>query len=58
MNLIVSMNLLDEAKEITSEQYMDLLNPIFKGQTIADANGKYWMVFSNHMFLYKIHCTL
>ena len=52
------MNLLDQAQEITSEQYMDLLNPIFQGQTAANADGKYWMLFSNCGILYKIHCTL
>ena len=51
-------DLLKQAKEITSVQYMDLENPIFKGQTRLDENSKYWMVFENNGIIYKIHSTL
>lgn len=52
------MNLLDIAIEITSEQYMDLLNPVFEGQSRLDSQYRYWMVFSDNGILYKIHCSL
>jgi len=51
-------NLLEQSKEITSLQYMDLENPIFKGQTRLNENNMYWMVFENNGVLYKIHNTL
>lgn len=51
-------NLLEQAKEITSLQYMDLENPIFVGQTRLDKNDKYWIVFKDNDVLYKIHNTL
>lgn len=56
--LIIVNNLLEQAKEITSSQYMDLKNPIFKGQTRVDENSQYWMVFEDNGVLYKIHNTL
>lgn len=51
-------NLLALAKEITSLEYMDLKNPIFKGQTRLDENNQYWMVFEDNGILYKTHNTL
>lgn len=51
-------NLLEQAKQITSLQYMDLLNPIFKGQTSLDKDDKYWMVFEDNGILYKTHNAL
>ncbi len=49
---------LNDAKEITSVQYMDLKNPQFVGQTQLDKFNKYWMVFESEGVLYKIHHTL
>ena len=51
-------NLLDQAKEISLKEYMDLKNPIFKGQTILDEDDMYWMVFEDNNILYKIHNKL
>jgi hypothetical protein len=51
-------SLLEQSKEITSEEYMSLSNPIFKGQTRLDNNNMYWMVFEDNGVLYKIHSTL
>ena len=51
-------NILDTAKEITSEEYMNLKNPIFKGQTRLDDNRQYWMLFEDNGILYKIHNSL
>lgn len=51
-------NLLESAKQITSQEYMDLINPIFKGQTRLDENNQYWMVFEDNNVLYKILNTL
>ena len=49
---------LDDCLEITSEQYMDLINPIWKGQTKLDKDNMYWMVFESNNILYKIHNKL
>jgi len=49
---------LEKAKEITPQEYMNLANPIFKGQTRPDSNNKYWMLFEDNGVLYKIHNTL
>jgi hypothetical protein len=51
-------NTLDIAKEITSQEYMSLKNPIFKGQTRLDDNNQYWMLFEDNGILYKIHMAL
>lgn len=51
-------DLLEQAKEITSSQYMDLKNPIFKGQTRLNENYQYWVVVEDNGVLYKIHNTL
>jgi hypothetical protein len=50
--------LLEQAKQITSKEYMALANPIFKGQSRVDDNLMYWMVFEDNGVLYKIHNTL
>lgn len=50
--------LLEQAKQITSKEYMALANPIFKGQTSVDNDLMYWMVFEDNGVLYKIHNTL
>ena len=55
---LIMEKLLDNAKEISSLEYMNLSNPIFKGQTAVDNNLKYWMIFENNGSLYKIHNTL
>ncbi len=51
-------NLLEQAVQISSKEYMNLNNPIFKGQTSVDDDFMYWMVFENDGVLYKIHNTL
>ena len=51
-------NILNTATEITSQEYMDLKNPIFKGQTRLDVSNQYWMIFENDGIFYKIHNTL
>lgn len=50
--------LLQQAIEITSEEYNKLVNPIFKGQTRLDDNHQYWLVVENNNILYKIHKSL
>ncbi len=45
---------LDECTEITSEQYMELVNPKFVGQTRVAYGGTYWMVFEHEGVKYKI----
>ena len=50
--------LLEQAKQITSKEYITLVNPIFKGQTRVDDNLMYWTVFEDNGVLYKIHNTL
>ena len=49
---------LKDCKQITSEQYLELINPEFKGQTRVDDNGYYWMVFESNGILYSIHNRL
>lgn len=51
-------NLLTTAVEISSKEYMNLNNPIFRGQTSMDDDLKYWMVFEDNGILYKIHNSL
>jgi hypothetical protein len=51
-------SLLEQSKQITSEEYISLSNPIFKGQTRLDNDNMYWMVFEDNGVLYKIHSTL
>lgn len=51
-------NLLEQAIEIPITQYVELENPIFKGQTRLDKDNKYWVVVENNNILYKIHNTL
>jgi hypothetical protein len=52
------MSLLEQAKEITSSEYLNLKNPVFKGQTRLYGELKYWMVFEDNGVLYKILATL
>jgi hypothetical protein len=49
---------LENCKEITSTEYCELPNPIFKGQTRVDENNMYWTVFEDNEILYKIHNKL
>lgn len=50
---------LADCTEITSLEYMKLVNPIFKGQTRVDpATNKYWMTFESEGVMYKIEHTL
>ena len=51
-------DLLKLAKQIPSTQYMDLKNPIFKGQSRVDDNRMYWTVYEDNGILYKIHNRL
>ena len=52
------MSLLEQAKEITSSEYLNLNYPIFKEQTRLYSELKYWMVFEDNGVLYKVLCTL
>ena len=54
---MININLKD-CKQITSEQYLELINPEFKGQTRVDDNGYYWMIFESNGILYSIHNRL
>ena len=51
-------NILNDSVEITSAEYMNLKNPIFKGQSKLDSNDMYWMCFEDSGVLYKIHNKL
>ena len=46
---------LEDCKQITSEQYLELIDPKFKAQSRVDSNGYYWMVFESNGILYSIH---
>jgi hypothetical protein len=48
-------NILDKSKEITTTQYMSLVNPEFVGQTRVNDNGTYWVVFKDNDVLYKVN---
>ena len=50
--------MLNTAIEITSTEYMDLKDPIFKGQSRLDDNLMYWMIFESEGIMYKIHNKL
>ena len=54
----MKQTVLEKAKEITSQEYMSLKNPIFQGQTRLDDNYQYWMLFEDNGTLYKIHNRL
>lgn len=49
---------LEDCVEITSSEYINLVSPIFKGQTRCDENDMYWMCFESEGILYKIHNKL
>lgn len=44
---------LENCIEKTNAEYLELENPIFKGQTPCDSEGFYWMVFESEGILYK-----
>lgn len=46
---------LEECKLITSEEYLLLKNPQFRGQTRVDENGMYYMIWESEGILYKTH---
>jgi hypothetical protein len=50
-------NLLNNATELSVSEYLQLKNPIFKGQTTVK-NNMYWMVFEEEGKLYKFQCQL
>ena len=54
----IMANLFEQSKEITPLQYMDLKNPIFKGQSKVDKNNGYWMIFEDNTILYRIYNKL
>ena len=57
---MASVNL-NDCKEITSAEYCDLSERIdlkFEGQTRANKEGVYWIVFKNNEDLFKIKCSL
>ena len=49
---------LEDCKEITGEEYMELKQPVFKAQTRVQEDNTYWMVFEDSGVLYKIHGKL
>jgi len=52
------MSLLEQAKEITSSEYFNLNDPVFKGQTRIYNDLKFWMLYEDNGVLYKILVTL
>lgn len=50
---------LDECKHLENSEYIKLKDPDFVGQTRADSEGNYWMVFNsegvNYKFLHNIN---
>jgi hypothetical protein len=50
--------MLEEAIQIPLGDYLNLKNPIFKGQTSVDENNKYWMIWEDEGILYKTQNTL
>ena len=52
---------LSNCKEITTQEYCDLSEKIdltFEGQTRANKEGIYWIVWSNNEELFKVKCSL
>ena len=50
--------ILNESQEITITQYVNLVNPVFVGQTEVNDNGTYWVVFKENDVLYKVNLFL
>lgn len=46
---------LEDCKLISNKQYMDLKNPKFKGQTIVNSEGCYYMIWESDGILYKTY---
>ena len=49
---------LEDCILITSEQYLDLKNPKFMGQTRIDENKMYYMIWEDNDVLYKTYNKL
>ena len=49
---------LDSCKLITTDEYCELANPVFIGQTPIDENKMYFMVFECDGVYYKVHNSL
>ena len=49
---------LNECKLITAEEYCNLVDPEFVGQTRVDENDMYYMVWKSGGELYKTHNCL
>ena len=52
------MESLENYTLITSDEYMNLVNPQFKGQTRLDENNMYYMCWESEGKLYKTHSKL
>jgi len=52
------MSLLNQAKEITSSEYSNLNDPVFKGQTGLYDDLTYWILYEDNSVLYKILVAL
>ena len=49
---------LEDCKQITPKQYLELIDPEFKAQSRVDSNGYFWMIFESKGILYSIHNKL
>lgn len=49
---------LEDCKLITSNEYCNLKDPIFIGQTRVNSNNKYFMVWKDNDILYKTENTI
>ena len=59
--IIMANITLSNCKEITTQEYCDLSEKIdltFEGQTRANKEGIYWVVWSNDKDLFKVKCSL
>ena len=52
------MENLDDYKLITNNEYCELKDPIFKGQTRVDKDGMYYMCWESEGKLYKTYNKL
>ena len=53
--------ILNECREITTQEYCDITNSRdlkFEGQTSANSEGIYWVVWSDNNELLKVKCSL
>jgi len=51
-------DLLNNSTQLSISEYLQLSNPIFKGQTSVDSNNMYWIIFEQDNKLYKFHIKL